>query len=196
MQAPSTEIYQFKITLKGSKPKIWRRIQVPSNYSFWDLHVAIQDAMGWLDCHLHQFEIFDPQTNENIIISLIDDENGNYVICETKAKIAEHFLSPHQKANYEYDFGDCWEHEILFEKIVQTVIDSDYPKCIAGKRACPPEDCGGIGGYEEMLKIIKNPNHPQYEEQMEWLGGSFKPEIFHPELVRFNSSKERLKMIL
>jgi len=193
MTTKSLNIYQFKITLKGVKPQIWRRIQVPGNYNFEDLHLAIQDAMGWDGYHLHQFEIINPKTGEKDLISIPDDEGFDETISGAKVKIAKYFLSPKDKANYEYDFGDGWEHEIVLEKILPAVIDSKYPQCIAGKRACPPEDCGGVWGYEDLLKIIANPKHPEYQERMEWLGDNFNPEEFDPKLVEFDNSKQRLQ---
>jgi hypothetical protein len=178
MVTKNIQIYQFKITLREIKPKIWRSIQVPSNYSFWDFHVAIQDAMGWQDYHLHQFTIINPKTGESEVIGIADDESFQEIIAGKKAKISKYFLSPKDKANYEYDFGDGWEHEITLEKILPVNANDKYPQCIAGARACPPEDCGGVYGYENLLKIIKDPNHEEYKEQIKWLGGEFNPEDF------------------
>ncbi len=190
MTAKTTNIYQFKIALKEIKPKIWRRIQVPEKYSFWDLHVAIQNAMGWENYHLHRFEIIDPKTGFKVEIGMADEEFDDIqIVPEEKAKIAKYFLSAKDKAIYEYDFGDGWEHEIVLEKILPAV-DDQYPKCIAGERACPPEDCGGVGGYEGLLEIMANQEHEEYEERMEWLGGEFDPEAFDPGSVEFEDPKE------
>jgi hypothetical protein len=194
MPTKPSNIYQFKITLKEIKPKIWRRIQVPGNYTFWDLHVAIQDAMGWEDCHLHQFEILNPKTGEREIIATEDDEDSYETISEEKAKISQYFLSAKNKANYEYDFGDGWEHEVVLEKILPPVDGSKYPHCIAGERACPPEDCGGIWGYAYLLEIIADTKHPEYQERMEWLGDDFNSEEFDPKSVKFDNPKKRLQM--
>lgn len=194
MTTKNSQIYQFKITLKGIKPKIWRSIQVPSNYSFWDLHVAIQDSMGWLDYHLHQFTIINPKTGENESIGIPDDEYPEGVIPGEKVKISKYFLSPKDKAKYEYDFGDGWEHEIILEKILPIIVGSKYPQCVAGERACPPEDCGGVYGYENLLEIISNPKHEEYEEMMRWLGGEFNSEDFDPKSVYFDDPKERWKI--
>ncbi|WP_367364120.1 plasmid pRiA4b ORF-3 family protein [Candidatus Tisiphia endosymbiont of Nedyus quadrimaculatus] len=180
-----SNIYQFKITLKYTKPKIWRRIQVLEKYSFEDLHFAIQNCMGWENYHLHQFEIINPKTGQKDLISMPDDEGFCDVILEDKAKIAKYFLSPKDKAIYEYDFGDGWKHEIVLEEILPAVVGATYPQCLAGKMACPPEDCGGVGGYEYLLEIIANPNHEEYEERIEWLGDDFNPEEFDPKLVQF-----------
>ena len=110
------EVYQFKITLNGSKPPIWRRIVVPSNYSFWDLHVAIQDSMGWSDSHLHVFYIIDPLTGKKVEIGLPDEFNDE-VILDNKAKISKYFNEPNSESLYVYDFGDSWEHHIELEKL-------------------------------------------------------------------------------
>jgi hypothetical protein len=193
MTTKSSNIYQFKITLKAIKPKIWRCIQVPGNYTFWDLHVAIQDAMGWEDYHLHQFEIINPKTGEKNLIATPNDEDFYETISEVKAKISQYFLSAKNKANYEYDFGDGWEHEVVLEKILPSVVGSRYPQCIAGERACPPEDCGGAWGYEDLLEIIANSKHPEYLELMEWLEDGFNPEEFDPKLVEFDDPRKRLQ---
>lgn len=194
MTTKNLQIYQFKITLKEIKPKIWRRIQVPENYSFWDLHVAIQDSMGWEDYHLHEFEIVNPKTLDKEIIGIPDDEGFHKVISGNKAKIAKYFLTAKDKASYMYDFGDGWEHEIILEKILPADIGSKYPQCIDGKRACPPEDCGGIWGYENLLEVISDPKHEEYKERIEWLGGEFNSEDFDPESISFDDPKERWEM--
>lgn len=98
-------------------------------------------------------------------------------------------------AYYVYDFGDSWEHEIRLEKILPRE-KRKYPACIAGKRACPPEDCGGIWGYEEFLEIIKDPEHEEYEDMLDWVGGEFDPEHFDIEDVQFDDPVQRRKMIM
>lgn len=139
-------IYQFKITLEGIKPPIWRRIQVPESYSFWDLHVAIQDSMGWEDYHLHEFNILNPKTGIKDNIGLPSDDWGDdkTVIPGWKTPISSYFSALNKKAAYEYDFGDSWDHKVALEKILPFEFGVQYPRCLAGERACPPEDCGGI----------------------------------------------------
>ena len=188
------EIFQFKISLNNTKPLIWRRILVPSNYSFWDLHVAIQDSMGWLDYHLHQFEIKNPESNNIIEIGMPDEEFDTFnrkALADHKEKISKYFSEDNSRAKYEYDFGDSWIHTIKLEKKLSFVIGEEYPQCIAGKMACPPEDCGGIDGYYHMLSILNNPNDEEYSEMIEWLGGEFNPETFNPEDVSFDNPIER-----
>jgi len=190
------KVYQFKITLKGIKPPIRRRIQVPETYTFWDLHVAIQDAMGWEDYHLHEFEMRHPSTGENVRIGTPTEEAeffGQEIISEHHQKIADWFSMENRIANYTYDFGDNWEHKIQLEKILPRDKNIEYPACIAGKRACPPEDCGGIWGYEEFLEAINNPDHEEHEEMLEWVGGEFDPEHFDVNEVSFDDPDKRRK---
>ncbi len=184
------EVYQFKISLDGIQPAIWRQIQVPASYSFWDLHVAIQDVMGWHDYHLHLFRIVEPALNEIHEIG-IPDEYELEILPSWELAISNYFSTENNSAEYEYDFGDCWEHEIILENILLKDTASEYPKCIAGQRACPPEDCGGIGGYQEFLESIFDPNQEERETMLEWVGGSFDPEQFDPKQVGFDDPDER-----
>jgi len=192
------EVYQFKITLMGSKPSIWRRKQIPSTYTFWDFHVAITDAMGWLDYHLHIFEMKDPKTYGKIEVGIPDEEDEAFdriILPDFKKRISKYFYEHNKTATYEYDFGDSWRHKILFEKIIEAGPKEKYPKCISGKLACPPEDCGGIGGYYNLLEIINDPSHEDYEDMLEWLGGEFDPELFNPNNVPFDDPKERFNLM-
>jgi hypothetical protein len=191
-------IYQFKITLKEIYPPIWRRIQVPANYSFWDLHVAIQDAMGWLDYHLHAFRIRQKYKSRMIEIGIPDDEFDEVVFLPGwEIPVREYFTEPGDTAEYEYDFGDGWEHEVLLEGILLKEKGTKYPRCIAGERACPPEDCGSVPGYYHLLGIIRDPTHEEYKETIAWLKGHaksyypYEPEEFHPDNVHFDNPKRR-----
>ncbi|MFQ5887635.1 MAG: plasmid pRiA4b ORF-3 family protein [Candidatus Hydrothermarchaeales archaeon] len=193
MKRKFNRVYQFKITLKRIRPPICRQIQVPETYTFWDLHVAIQDAMGWVDYHLHEFEIVDPSTGLMVDIGPPDDEGFHEVLPGWKQKIADYFSMKNRSADYVYDFGDNWEHKIQLEKILPREKNINYPICIKGKRACPPEDCGGVWGYDELLEIIGNPDNEQYKEMMEWVGGEFDPEEFDPKEVSFDDPDKRHK---
>ncbi|MCK4732574.1 MAG: plasmid pRiA4b ORF-3 family protein [Methanophagales archaeon] len=193
MKKKYTQVYQFKITLKGIKPPIWRRIQVPETYTFWELHLAIQNAMSWTVCHLHEFELVNPETGLKQFIGTQNEDFGDEVLPESNKKIADYFSMENQSAVYTYDFGDNWEHKIQLEKIVPREKGVKYPICMKGKRACPPEDCGGIWGYAELLEIIRNPKHEEYEEMLEWLGGEFDPEYFDVEEVSFYDHDKYLK---
>jgi len=196
MKTQFTNVYQFKITLDGIKPSIWRRIQVPETYSFWDLHVAIQDAMGWTDSHLHQFELTNPKTGEAVEIGIPDEEWDAEALAGWDVKIADYFSTKNPTARYVYDFGDNWEHTLNLEKILPRDEKVEYPICLDGKRACPPEDCGGLPGYEALLINLSDPDSEEYEETIEWLGGDFDPEYFDPLDVYFDDPDERRKFVL
>jgi hypothetical protein len=187
-------VYQFKITLEDIKPQIWRRIQVPENYSFWALHVAIQDSMGWQDYHLHNFSMLKPATGKMVNITFSDEDyrafNRSNLSCH-REKIAKYFSVENRDADYIYDFGDNWEHSIMLEKILPVKEGTKYPLCTGGKRACPPEDCGGVPGYNDLLKILSNPRHPEYKSMLIWVGGKFDPEHFDPKEVVFDDTDER-----
>jgi len=188
-------VYQFKITLKRVKPVVWRRIQVPETYSFWDLHIAIQDAMGWCDCHLHHFSIANPKTGKKDIIGIpeeVYDDEGD-TIAGWERYIADYFSMENKHTLYEYDFGDGWQHNVDFEKILPRGDGVNYPLCVTGKMACPPEDVGGVGGYEDFLEIINDPNNAEYKEMLEWVGGEFEPEYFDPKEVDFWDPDERFR---
>ena len=197
MKKKYNQVYQFKITLKGTKPPIWRRILVPETYTFWDLHVAIQDAMGWDDYHLHEFTLLSPKTGRKVKIGITSDEDADFgweVLAEWNQKIAHYFSSENSKADYVYDFGDGWEHSIKLEKILPRETGVAYPRCIDGRGACPPEDCGGIGGYAEFLEAIGDPANELHEDMLDWVGGSFDPDDFDPNDVEFEDPDSRFKL--
>lgn len=189
------DVFQFKITLKDTKPPVWRRIQVPATYSFWDLHVAIQDAMGWLDYHLHQFDIRDASKQEIEHIGIPDDEFylEPQVLAGWEVPIVSLFTEVKQKARYLYDFGDDWEHTILLEKILPQEGGASYPHCIGGRRKCPPEDCGGTDGYRDFLRIITDPLDEEHESTLEWVGGAYDPDDFVARKVNFDDPAARFR---
>ena len=175
----SDQIYQIKITLKNSQPPIWRRIQVRSNITLNMLHEILQVVMPWEDYHLHQFII-----NETLF-DIPEDGYDGFVETEDERKYKLNQIIPGEKFRfiYEYDFGDSWEHILLVEKILPAEEKVYYPRCIGGERACLPEDIGGIFSYYRFLEILKNPNHPEYEEIKDWVGEEFDPEKFDTEKV-------------
>lgn len=193
MRIKFNQVCQFKITLEGIRPTVWRRIQVPETYSFWDLHVAIQDVMGWKDYHLHEFKVPSPKNGEKVRIGIPEGDFDREVLPGWEQKITDYFTQENMLAWYVYDFGDNWEHKIELEKILPRDKNIRYPICIEGKRACPPEDCHGITGYYNLLKIIKDLGHEEYEETIKWLGGGFDPKHFDVEEIRFDDPDKRLK---
>jgi hypothetical protein len=178
------KIIQLKVTLKRSRPPIWRRIQVPYDSTFEDLHEDIQLAMGWHNYHMHSFSFRDNYSGQNLIIGPADDDEADHK--ERRELLKEWFPRLGKKCEYTYDFGDDWEHTILFEDILPAGSGIKYPLCVAGKRACPPEDSGGTWGYEDMLETIKDPKNEQYEEILEWLGADFDPDRFKLEECHLN----------
>ena len=183
------QVYQLKLSIKGITPQIWRRIQVPENYTFLDLHNAIQAVMDWDDYHLHEFEVLNPKTGEPERIGPkgddFEDFSGEPLVLEEKVKTSNYFTLENKAALYRYDFGDNWEVKIRLEKILPRKEGVEYPICTAGKRASVPEDSGGVGGYMYMLEILKDPSNPEYEDTREWIGEDFDPEYFDPKDVSF-----------
>lgn len=172
-----TSVYQLKVTLRNSKPPIWRRLLVLDSSTLYDLHIIIQIVMGWTDYHLHQFII------EGQYYGVPDPDDWEPMIDERRYRLNQIVSSENYKFVYEYDFGDSWEHEIVLEKILPPDPNVKYPICIKGKRACPPEDIGGVWGYEEFLEIMKDPAHEEYDSYVEWLGDEFDPEEFDLEEI-------------
>jgi hypothetical protein len=173
------EIYQLKVTLRYTKPPIWRRLLVPASLTLEVMHDVLQLAMGWYDCHLHEFHIGQKRFGEP------DPEDGLMglppVSNERNAFLFMVLGKARAKAIYIYDFGDGWEHVIVVEKVLPPEPGAPYPICIGGKRQCPPEDCGGIPGYYNLLEAIRNPTHKEHEEMLDWLGGHYDPEAFSVE---------------
>ncbi|MDI6721141.1 MAG: DUF1186 domain-containing protein [Candidatus Aenigmarchaeota archaeon] len=184
-----TKTLQLKITLEGIKPLIWRRFLVSDSITFRHLHEIIQSVMGWEDCHLYRFDI-DGMLIERDDEGLFADSVWTFFAPRTaskpasKIKLNEFLTRESQRVYYMYDFGDSWRHIIVLEKILEKHDYKQLPVCIGGEMACPPEDCGGIYGYEELLEIRKDENHPRYREMIvEWLGEDFEPDHFDAEEV-------------
>ena len=178
-------VYQLKVLLIGSKPDIWRRLRVPGNANFGWLHAVLQVAMGWTNSHLHHFltaeaRYSDPRHNEDIGLGEESDRD------EAKARLAQIVPDQGAQLGYEYDFGDSWEHEITVEKILRPDAAAvTVALCLDGARACPPEDCGGVWGYANLLKILKNQKHPEHRSMSKWLGRPFDPDAFDAAKTNF-----------
>ena len=195
----SKQVYQFKIVLKGIKPPIWRRIQVPSTYTLYDLHVVIQNVMGWLDSHSHKFSVLTIY-GQSLVFGIPTDENTDL--------LHEDIIIPDWKYNlyifevlfkriFEYYYDrENWIFKIDFEKVVCAEADVIYPRCIKGRRASPPENCDGMLRYAELLTILADSEHQEHEDSKEWIesqtGGSFDSEHFDPAEIVFNDPKARL----
>ncbi len=198
----NADVYQLKISLNNIKPPIWRRILIPANSNFWALHVAIQDAFGWIGYHLHQF-IIGPIRDRNVtIISMPNPEYDPSVreneLDEVQTKIYQHISEEQKTAKYIYDFGDDWVHQIKLEKIIPFDDSAHYPQLVKGKRACPPEDSGGPYNYQQNIEILKDKDHEYHQETLERFGVDSYDELdlesFDPEAVVFNDPEEELNI--
>lgn len=183
--------YQLKVELEESHPSIWRRVLVPADLTFDDLHIVVQIVMGWENAHLYQFHFGRPFASDYIGLETEEDlqgpNNGKHFKYDSQELTLEEYFGEGRKhVNYVYDFGDNWSHTITLE----ATNPDDYmlfPSCMDGAETCPPEDCGGIAGYYDWLKIIKNPNHPSYLEYREWQG--LEPEEDYETVFAFDKKE-------
>lgn len=180
-------IYQLKVTLEleGAAPPVWREIQVRADISLLRLHEILQRVMPWEDCHMHQFVV------GKTYYGSAERAIGFEVLSDRGTSLRQVAPSTKRKIVYVYDMGDHWEHTILVERIFTPQPGVHYPACIAGERACPPDDCGGVWGYANLLEAIKDPKHPEHEEMVEWLARPFDPETFDLDAV--NQRLRRLR---
>jgi hypothetical protein len=173
---PPTNLYQFKITLFDVNPPIWRRIQI-EDCTLDRFHEHIQAAMGWMNCHLHMFEVkgerFGPPSPDDEDLGMNFKDESKVLLSSLLPKNGSRF-----SFGYRYDFGDDWRHEVVFEGWPPVDPKKKYPLCVEGERTCPPEDCGGPWGYVAFLEAITDPEHEEHEVMEEWVGGEFKPEKF------------------
>jgi hypothetical protein len=170
------EIYQIKVTLLGTDPPIWRRLLVPADLTLEQLHHVLQRAMGWEDCHMHEFRIGQqrfgkPDPSEKLF-------GGSRTASERSTRLFSVLGRVGTKVVYTYDFGDSWEHGIVVEKRLPPEPGRGHPACLAGERHGPPEDCGGLPGFYNLLEAISDPAHEQHDELLDWLGDEFEPEAF------------------
>ena len=183
--------YQLHVILNGSQPGIWRRLQVPGTATLGWFHAVLQVAIGWTNSHLHQF-ICGEHTYADRQMQLDQFEGDPPVLDEDKFTLAGILKEPHQALVYDYDFGDSWEHIVTLEKVLPSDASTDRAAvCLGGARACPPEDCGGIGGYAELLKALKNKKHPEHKSMKEWLGRQVDSECF--DVAKTNHWLSKLK---
>ncbi len=180
-------LWQLRIELMGIKPVIWRRVLVPGTITLGKLHQVIQEAMGWLDVHLHEFDINDVRFGEP------DPEwDTGDVISEKRVKL-KNALEGTATFHYMYDFGDGWNHRIKVEKVLPPDSSLKSPLCIDGANACPPEDVGGVYGYMEFLEAIANPENPESQRMLDWCGKpDFNPTYF--DTVQTNINLDRIKI--
>ncbi len=169
----TTAIYTLRLTLLDIEPEIHRTVEVKADTTLETLHEVIQAAMGWENCHLHLFRV-----GKTFYGVPSDEDFGPPTEDEGKVTVAELLLKTGSRIVYIYDMGDDWHHEVKLKKVAPLLSGTKYPRCIDGARACPPEDCGGVPGFMNLLEAIADPTHDQHEELLEWVGDDFDPERF------------------
>ncbi len=172
-------MYQVKIGLRGAHPPIWRRLRLPATTTLAGLHDIIQTAFGWTDSHLHAFEAGGRRySRPDFGLDGFEERFAD----ESTALLCEVADSVGARLRYTYDFGDSWEHDLLVEEILPPD-RVRHAVCVAGRRAGPPEDCGGVWGYAELLDILADPDHPEYAERLDWLGDEPDPAAFDKDAI-------------
>lgn len=179
------QIFQFRLFLEEVRPLVWRRIQVPADYTLPRLHKVIQAVMDWQDYHLHEFTVGgraygDPE---------VDEENR--VLDERTVRLWDLGLSIGDRVGYAYDFGDNWQHVLELEDQTPPTAEGVYPICVGGECSAPPEDVGGVSGYEEFLEALSDPRHEEHEDTVAWVGRRFKSQAFS-----ITEANERLRKTL
>ena len=176
MAAASSTVHRLKVTLRRVRPPVWRRIEVRSTTNLYQLSAELEAAMSWDGGHLHSFdvagEIYQLPSEEYFGWRPINDER--------KASVAKVLTRVRMKLRWDYDFGDGWEHDVVVEAIEPAAGEVLYPRCIAGRRAGPPDDCGGPWGYASLLDALGDPAHPEHESMLEWAPEGFDPAHFDP----------------
>jgi hypothetical protein len=176
-KTPPKVVYQIKVTLQEVDPPVWRKFLADPAMTMQKFHEALQIVLGWTDTHLYEFN------HEEDRIGLPDPEFSDDIISARKVKLGDVLREPGDTVDYCYDMGDGWEHEVALEKLLPPEPGLKLPRCLEGKRACPPEDCGGPPGYENFLEALRDPKHPEHGEMEDWIGGPFDPEEFDLEEV-------------
>lgn len=171
-------ILRLKVVLAEVEPPVWRRLLVPAGITLAKLHRALQDAMGWTNSHLHCFEVAGRR------IGMVGiEEDSPELEDERRVKVSSVLPQKGAKLVYRYDYGDDWEHLVEVEEVISADRRHSYPLCIAGARACPPEDCGGPFSYGEFVKALADPDHEEHDQILTWVGGHFDPDSFDANAV-------------
>jgi hypothetical protein len=165
-------VHRVKLTLRGIRPPIWRRIEVASDTTLGDLAPVLEAAMGWLGGHLHMFEI------DGVTYGTPDPDWDSDDLDENDYRLGDVLPTVGAKMTWDYDFGDGWQHNVLVEAIEPVAADVLYPRCLAGKRACPPEDCGGPPGYADILEVIADADNPDHADMRDFVPLDYDSEHF------------------
>ncbi len=181
-------VFHLKVTLRDTKPPVWRRVLVDGSSTLDHLHEVIQAAFGWWDDHLHDFEI----DGSNYGVPDPDDDDWGVPTTDESGARLDSIAGPGSRFLYRYDFGDNWRHDVVVEKVLPADGSVVLPACVDGRRACPPEDCGGTGGFEDLLAILADTRHPEYRERREWMGRAYDPAAFDPSEFEDNLRSAKL----
>lgn len=187
-------VYQLKVTLKGAQPPIWRRLQVPAAVDLKELHLLFQVVMGWHNEHLYEFRVGQRYFGEPEPKSWGVEGFGPPIQDARKTPLLEIAPRAGSKFLYTYDMGDSWEHQVLVEKVIAANPEAHLPTCLAGQRACPPEDCGGVWGYRDIIAALERPDATQSAELLEWVGDGFEPDKFDLAAVNAQLSRWRTRV--
>lgn len=171
-------IYRIKVTLQDTAPAVWRRLLVPADMTLARFHRVLQDAMGWTNSHLHCFECSSGRYGMRGI-----EEDADDLKDERRVKLSAVLQGKGARLLYQYDYGDDWQHVVELEELVEPDLRHQYPLCIGGDRACPPEDCGGTSGYEELCRVLLSPKDEEHDNMLTWVGGFFDPAGFDANAV-------------
>lgn len=166
-------VFQIKVTLLHTKPPIWRRVLVPASIKLSELHEVLNELMGWENAHLHSFAVGD-----RTFVNLRDDPDASAEYEDERKVRLDALVEPGKSFHYVYDFGDGWRHTVVVEKRLDHDPRFEYPMCVDGARACPPEDCGGPPGYDNLLRVLANKRDAEHDEMLTWVGGHFDPDGF------------------
>jgi pRiA4b ORF-3-like protein len=179
---------QVRVSIDWIEPQIWRRLVVPLNFTLRDLHLVLQAAFGWMNAHLHEFEIGGLRYGEE----LADAERGEddpRSFDEMEVRLRDFSRKPGTSFRYVYDMGDNWEHTVCLEELLALESAPKVARCVEGARARPPEDVGGVSGYQEFLEAVLDRSHEEHRAMLRWAGGRFDPEWF--DLALTNKDVER-----
>jgi hypothetical protein len=186
---PSASIFEIEIRLREIKPVVWRRLLVPASIRLGALHSVLNETMGWTNSHLHSFKLDERSFGDPRL-----DPDGELDFEDERKVKLDSLIDVGAFITYEYDFGDSWEHDVRVLRRRESDDRLHYPLCVAGARACPPEDCGGAHGYELLLRSLGDEKHPEHDESLTWVGGLFDPEGF--DVNRTNHALHTLRLRL
>jgi Plasmid pRiA4b ORF-3-like protein len=168
------DIYRVHVSLREIGPAIWRRIELSSQTTLKQLHRILQIAMGWEDSHLHEYIV----NGQRYGTADPAYDGPGEILREAGVRLATVLPEPGAEVLYVYDFGDCWQHDVRLEAVFPAESGIEYPRILDGARSCPPEDCGGAGGYADLLEVLLDPTHEEFEHMREWVGPRFNAEVF------------------